>query len=232
MPCAIHNTTVARVWRPAVPMPAQRLVIIGSSTGGPQALTTVVPQLPATLDAGVVIVQHMPPGFTTSLAARLNDLSPLVIHEAADNDLITTGQALLAPGDYHLRIVVDAAGFRVRLDQGPRVLGMRPAVDITLESAVAVTQHHICCAILTGMGHDGTAGATRVRAAGGWVIAQNKATCVIYGMPRSVIEAGQASEILPLQEIAAAIIAQLALGSGPGTGVSSSAPCTYPRRSP
>ena len=225
---AVHGAAVARVRRLATPTPsattprastpprpaeggisARRLLIIGSSTGGPQALAAVVPHLPANLDAGVIIVQHMPPGFTTSLAARLNDLSQLSVREAADRDLVQNGVALLAPGDFHMRLVAESSGFRVRLDQGPRLHGVRPAVDITLTSATEATPGNVSCVILTGMGRDGTAGATTVRENGGWVIAQDEATCVIYGMPRSVVEAGAASEVVPLQDIAAAITARL-----------------------
>lgn len=188
---------------------ARRLVIIGSSTGGPQALAAVIPRLPADLDAGVVVVQHMPPGFTASLAARLNDLSPLNVREAAAGDGIYNGEVLVAPGDYHLRFVTEGGMWRVKMDQGPRVHGVRPAVDVALTSAAEVAAGRVSCAILTGMGRDGTAGAAAVRGANGWVLAQNEATCVIYGMPRSVVEAGLATAIIPLDDIAGGIVAHL-----------------------
>ncbi len=189
--------------------PARRLVIIGSSTGGPQALAAVIPRLPADLDAGVVVVQHMPPGFTASLAARLNDLSPLAVREAAAGDGIYNGEVLVAPGDYHLRFVAEGGLWRVKLDQGPRVHGVRPAVDVALASAAEVASGRVSCAILTGMGRDGTAGAAAVRGANGWVLAQSEATCVIYGMPRSVVEAGQATAVVPLDDMAGGIVAHL-----------------------
>jgi two-component system, chemotaxis family, protein-glutamate methylesterase/glutaminase len=228
---AIHSAAVARVRRTvptaptvsapvkAAPKPAtgrvaaRRLVIIGSSTGGPQALAAVIPHLPGDLDAGVVVVQHMPPGFTASLAARLNDLSPLTVREAAAGDGIYNGEVLIAPGDQHLRIVVDGGMWRVKLDQGPRVHGVRPAVDVALTSAAAVASGRLSCAILTGMGRDGTAGAAAVREANGWVLAQSEATCVIYGMPRSVVEAGLATEIVPLDDMASGIVAHLGNGT-------------------
>ncbi|MBA3823420.1 MAG: chemotaxis response regulator protein-glutamate methylesterase [Ktedonobacterales bacterium] len=188
---------------------ARRLVVIGSSTGGPQALAAVIPRLPADLDAGVVVVQHMPPGFTASLAARLNDLSPLTVREAAAGDGIYNGEVLVAPGDYHLRFVTEGGMWRIKLDQGPRVHGVRPAVDVALASATEVASGRIACAILTGMGRDGTAGAAAVRSANGWVLAQNEATCVIYGMPRSVIDAGLATAVVPLEEVASGIVAHL-----------------------
>jgi two-component system, chemotaxis family, protein-glutamate methylesterase/glutaminase len=220
---AIPAMSAPAIPRPAMPVtsrrgPARRLVIIGSSTGGPQALTNVIPMLPADLDAGVVVVQHMPAGFTASLAARLNDLSPLTVREAAAGDVVNYGEALVAPGDYHLRLLAEGGAWRVKLDQGPRVHGVRPAVDVALHSvaeAVANSRGELSagCAILTGMGHDGTAGAATIGEAGGWVLAQDESTCVIYGMPRSVIEAGVATEIVPIHDMAARIVAHLALSS-------------------
>lgn len=193
--------------------PARRLVIIGSSTGGPQALATVVPRLPAEIDAGIVVVQHMPAGFTASLAARLNDLSAIAVREAAASDQIMNNEVLIAPGDHHLRFVTDAGSLRVRLDQGPRVHGVRPAVDIALTSAAELIPGRVSCAILTGMGHDGAAGAGTIRASGGWVLAQDEESCVIFGMPRSVIEAGFATDVVPLKDISSAIVSRLATGS-------------------
>ncbi len=222
---AVHNAASARVRRtPAAPtalvaprkmlssggrMPARRLVIIGSSTGGPQALTAVIPHLPADLDAGVVVVQHMPPGFTTSLAARLDDLSAVPVREAAAGDTVMTGEVLIAPGDHHLCFIAEGGALKIKLDQGPRVHGVRPAVDVTLASAAEVAEGRVACVILTGMGRDGTAGAAAIHAAGGWVLAQNEATCVIYGMPRCVIEAGLATEVVPLDDMAGRIVAYL-----------------------
>lgn len=222
---AVHRAAGARVHRPAplaapqatarkapVPTnrpPARRLVIIGCSTGGPQALATVIPRLPAELDAGVVVVQHMPPGFTASLAARLNDLSAVPVREAAAGEIIGTGEVLIAPGDHHLRFTSAGGAWQIKLDSGPRVHGVRPAVDVTLTSAAEVAEGRVACAILTGMGRDGTAGAAAIRAAGGWVLAQSEATCVIYGMPRCVIEAGLATEVVPLDDMARGIVAHL-----------------------
>ncbi len=223
---AVHSAAQATVQRhasalPALPSlprkperigggtPARRVVIIGSSTGGPQALTSVIPLLPADLDAGVVVVQHMPAGFTASLAARLNDISPLAVREAAEGDRILNGEALIAPGDYHLRFRSDAGLLKVKLDQGPRVHGVRPAVDIAFNSAAEVAPNHAFGVVLTGMGRDGAAGAGAIRQAGGWVIAQDQASCVIYGMPRSVVEAGHATAVLPLKDIAQGIVSHL-----------------------
>lgn len=221
---AVLNAAGATVRRSALPAPAitdrkpttttvrtaaRRLVVIGSSTGGPQALSSVIPHLPADLDAGVVVVQHMPAGFTASLAARLNDISHVPVREAANGDAVMTGEVLIAPGDHHLRFVNEGGTLRIRLDQGPRVHGVRPAVDVALTSAAEVAPGRAFTAILTGMGRDGTAGAAAICAAGGWVLAQDEASCVIYGMPRSVIEAGFATRVVPLAEIARDIVTRL-----------------------
>lgn len=210
---ASQSGTIGLMQRPvAMPrskLPARRVLVVGSSTGGPQALTSVIPLLPSELDAGVVVVQHMPAGFTASLAARLNDLSPLHVREAVQGDIVLTGEVLVAPGDFHLKFVHDNGTYKVHLDQGPRVHGVRPSVDVTLLSAAEVLPNHVNTVILTGMGRDGTSGAQAIRNAGGWVLAQDEASCVIYGMPRSVIEAGAASAIYSLKDMAASIVTHL-----------------------
>jgi len=182
--------------------PADRLVAIGTSTGGPRALQAVVPLLPADLPAGVLIVQHMPPKFTKSLAERLNSDSQIAVREAQQGDAITTGVALLAPGDYHMRVTADR---RVELTQEPPIWGVRPAVDIMLESAARLFERRMLAVVMTGMGRDGRDGCVQVRQAGGRVFAEHEETCVVYGMPRAVVEAGVADEVLPLPQIAAAI---------------------------
>ncbi len=219
---SVHNAASAKVRRmQAAPAAIQQtktaanrtfarnLVIIGSSTGGPQALTSVVPHLQPSMDAAVLVVQHMPAGFTASLASRLNDLSAMPVREAAAGDQLFNGEVLLAPGDRHLRIGASGDHYSIRLDQGPRVHGVRPSVDVTLLSIAETVPGRTVCAILTGMGRDGAAGAAVLREKGGWIIAQDEATCVIYGMPRSVVEAGQAHEVLPLTSIAQAITSRM-----------------------
>ncbi len=179
------------------------LVVIGASTGGPRALQQVLSKLPGDFPAAVAIVQHMPPGFTQSLAQRLNECSSLTVQEAADGDRLAQGLALLAPGDFHLRF---RDAHRVALDHGPRRNHVRPAVDVTMESAA---EHHgaaVIGVVLTGMGSDGREGARRIKAAGGRVIAEDESTSVVYGMPRSVVEAGLADEVVPLPEIASVIV--------------------------
>ena len=187
---------------------AHHLVVIGSSTGGPPALTAVVPRLPGDLPAGVVVVQHMPPGFTGALAKRLDSLSPLEVREAKDGDAITTGRVLIAPGDFHLIVGPDR---RVTLDKGPTVHGVRPSVDITLQSVAAVYGRRTSVAILTGMGRDGADGSAAVEHAGGSIFTQDEASCVVYGMPRVTKERTQHAIEAPIDRIAA-----LLTRSGPG----------------
>lgn len=178
------------------------LILIGSSTGGPGALNEIIPALPATLLSPVVIVQHMPAGFTRSLAERLNSISPLKVKEAEPGDPLLTGQVLLAPGGFHLTLDEHE---RVALNQKPAVHGVRPAVDVTLNSLIQRFGKNVLAVILTGMGSDGTLGASILHSAGGYVIAEDESTCVVWGMPRSVVEAGAADAVLPRTKIARAI---------------------------
>ncbi|MGQ9554354.1 MAG: protein-glutamate methylesterase/protein-glutamine glutaminase [Anaerolineae bacterium] len=180
----------------------ERLVVIGSSTGGPGALREVITRLPEDLPAGVVVVQHMPASFTRSLAERLDELSALPVKEAEQGDRLATGRVLVAPGGLHL--ILTRTG-EVQLNQGPTVNGVRPAVDVTLMSAVAAFGDRVLGVILTGMGHDGRDGARALKRAGGQLIAQDEATSIVYGMPRSVVEAGLADRVEPVDAIADAI---------------------------
>lgn len=185
--------------------PLQRndpVVLIGTSTGGPRALHEVVPALPADLPAAVVIVQHMPAGFTHSLAERLDSLSKLKVKEAQPGDPLLAGQALLAPGGFHMLF---DENLQVTLNQNPTVHGVRPAVDVTLISLIQRLGRSVIAVILTGMGSDGTNGATLLHSMGGRVIAEHESTSVVWGMPRSVVEAGAADFILPLPEVASRI---------------------------
>lgn len=177
-----------------------RLLVIGSSTGGPRALNEVVSALPADLPCAVLIVQHLPAGFTRSLAERLDHGSALPVAEAKDGDFLSVGRVLVAPGDFHLRVV----SRRVQLDMSPRRHGVRPSVDTTLESAAVAFGPGVLASILTGMG-DGTEGARAVKAAGGLVLAEDESTCVVYGMPRAVARAGLTDAVVPLDLMAAAI---------------------------
>lgn len=179
-----------------------RVVIIGSSTGGPNALQRLLPRLPGGLPAAIVVVQHMPAGFTHSLAARLDEQCPFAVSEAAAGSLLRAGEAVVAPGDWHLGFEPNG---RIVLEQSERVHGVRPSVDVCLMSAAEVFRHRVIAVILTGMGRDGSDGAGEVRAAKGLVLAEHESTCVVYGMPRAVIEDGHAHVVAPLDELPAAI---------------------------
>lgn len=178
-------------------------IVIGASTGGPRALRQVLSKLPADLPAVVTVVQHMPPGFTRALAQRLDESSPLTVQEAAHGDHLARGLALLAPGGFHLRFDKHK---QVSLDQGPRRNGVRPALDVSMESAAAHHGARVIGVVLTGMGADGTSGAQHIRAVGGKVIVEHESTSVVYGMPRSVVEAGLADRVVPLPEVASTLL--------------------------
>lgn len=179
-----------------------KVVVIGSSTGGPRALNTVVSQLSPRIPAAFLIVQHMPVGFTRSLAERLNSVSELLVKEAEPGDTLDSGKALIAPGGFHM--VLDGNG-KITLNQNPTVHGVRPSVDVTLLSIAQQFKDATVAVILTGMGRDGTNGATLVHSLGGKVIAEDESTCVVWGMPRSVLEAGAADMVVPLHEVPKAI---------------------------
>lgn len=191
----------ARSSRPG--RPSDLVVAIGASTGGPQALYRVMRELPADLPAPVAMVQHMPAGFTRSLAEHLDAVSALRVVEAAGGERLEPGTAIVAPGGHHL--VFDAQR-RAKLLETPPLHGVRPAVDVMLESVASLAGVEPLAVVLTGMGRDGARGCRAIREAGGWVIAEDASTCVIYGMPRAVAEAGLADEVVPLDGIADAIV--------------------------
>lgn len=178
------------------------LVVIATSTGGPKALGEVVPRLPSPLGAGVLIVQHMPAGFTGSLAERLDGASSLEVREAGPREAIEPGVALLAPGGRHMEV---SAPGRARLSAAPPIGSLRPRADLTLESAARTYGPRVLCVVLTGMGSDGLVGARAVKRAGGRVLAEEESTCVVWGMPRAVAEAGLVDAAFPLDAIPIAI---------------------------
>jgi two-component system chemotaxis response regulator CheB len=182
-----------------------RAGVIACSTGGPKALATLVPALPATLGTGAVIVQHMPAGFTASLAARLDAASGLTVCEARGGERMTPSTALVAPGGKHLRI---RDGGVVVLSDEAEVGGLRPRADITIRDAAAVFGERLVLVVLTGMGKDGLEGARDVKRAGGRILAEAESTCTVYGMPRAVAEAGLVDTLLPLDELPHAIAAE------------------------
>jgi two-component system chemotaxis response regulator CheB len=179
------------------------VIVIGSSTGGPKALGELIPALPRDLPAGILIVQHMPPGFTRSLADRLNNISQLDVREAQTGDTVKPEQILVAPGGRHMKVTYDGT---IVLDDGPLVCGVRPSVDVTIDSAVAVYGSTTLGVVLTGMGQDGKRGASLIKGAGGKVAVEAESTCAVYGMPKSVADAGYADAVVPLPKMAQEII--------------------------
>lgn len=174
-----------------------RLLLIGASTGGPQALAQILGELPASFALPILIVQHLPGGFTDSLAQQLQSLSALQVREVQPQDQLRAGQALIVPGSQQVRL----------LRNGELVLysaqgHSRPSVNLTLISAIQAFQQEVLALILTGMGQDGLEGVQRLKAAGGRCLAEHPSSCVVYGMPRAVIEAGLADRVLPLPRIA------------------------------
>ena len=180
-----------------------KVLVIGSSTGGPKALSELVPELPADLPVPVLIVQHMPAGFTKSLAQRLDQSSKIRVKEAEIGDHLETGTVLLAPGDHHM--VITSAG-QISLNQDPPVWGVRPSVDVTMNSVADIYGGKTIGVVLTGMGSDGSRGTARIKEKGGMVVVEHESTCTIYGMPRTVVESGNADMALPLPEMAEAIV--------------------------
>ncbi|MDA3846072.1 MAG: chemotaxis response regulator protein-glutamate methylesterase [Vallitaleaceae bacterium] len=191
------------------PQDVKNLVAIGTSTGGPRALQSVIPFLPSVLNSGVVVVQHMPPGFTKSLSDRLNQLSSIYVKEAEDGDVITNGTVFIAPGDRHLEVVQKSNALVIRLSDEPAYGGHKPAVDVMMNSIAKIKGIKLTGVIMTGMGSDGTKGVTEVRSKNAMhIIVQDEESCVVYGMPKSVVEKGLANEIVTLATIADAIIKQ------------------------
>ena len=180
----------------------RKVVLIASSTGGPKALGELIPRLPAPLGTGSLIIQHMPAGFTASLATRLDSASKLQVSEAAGGEALDPKKLYLAPGGAHLRMGADG---RVRLSDEAPLGGLRPRADLTITDAAKLFGPALVLVVLTGMGKDGLEGARAVKAAGGRVLAEAESTCVVYGMPRAVAEAGLADEVLPLHELPVAI---------------------------
>jgi two-component system chemotaxis response regulator CheB len=182
----------------------RHIVAIGTSTGGPRALHRLLSELPGDLPAPILIVQHMPPKFTHSLAQRLNSLSSLKVKEAEDGETVRPGVAYIAPGGRHMELAFDGSKYVIRLTDAPQRNGHRPSVDVLFESLVPFSELARHAVILTGMGSDGARGMRQLADHGAvTTIAEAEETCVVFGMPRSAIEEGAASIVLPLHEIPA-----------------------------
>lgn len=179
------------------------IVAIGASTGGPRALEAVIRQFPPDLPAGVLIVQHMPAGFTRSMAERLDQISDVRVKEAEEGDRIKAGVVYIAPGDYHMVVSKDGV---IHVEQTAPVNYVRPSVDVTLSSLPPVYSDQLVGVILTGMGKDGAAGMAKIKAGGGVTIVQDERTSTIYSMPRAVVENGDADFVLPLDRIGDAAV--------------------------
>ncbi len=186
---------------------AKKLIALACSTGGPKALQQVIPKLPANLNAPVVIVQHMPEGFTNSLAQRLDEMSPLKVKEAANGDIIQMGYVYIAKGGSQLRITKNGSNYQLSLSSDEPRNGLRPCADIMYESLLDSEFDEITCVVLTGMGSDGTLGIHQLNEKKNlYVIAQNEESSVVYGMPKVVTDVGLVNEIATLDKIADTII--------------------------
>ena len=183
-----------------------KLVALACSTGGPKSLQSVIPKLPANLDAPVVMVQHMPKGFTNSLAMRLNEMSQVTVKEAADGDVLQKGWVYIAPGGKQMRVLKVGGTYKIAVTDEPARDALKPCANIMYESLVCTNFDEITCVVLTGMGADGTMGiGTLGETINVHVIAQDEATSVVYGMPKAIAEANIVDEVLPLEKIADAI---------------------------
>jgi two-component system chemotaxis response regulator CheB len=199
---------------PTAPTPSRQrsiggrlgIVVIGTSTGGPEALRTVLPTLHADLAVPMIVVQHMPAQYTKALATRLDEMSALSVHEAEDGMVLKPGQVLIAPGGRHLQVEKHHHQVQVKTVDDDPEHGCRPSVDYLLRSVADVFGRNALAVIMTGMGKDGTLGCEKLKAAGGAVLAQDAESSVVYGMPRSVIEAGYADETASLDQLASKIL--------------------------
>jgi two-component system chemotaxis response regulator CheB len=194
--------------------PVERLIAIGASTGGPQALEAILSALPPDFPP-ILIAQHMPGAFTPAFARRLDEICEISVREAADGEEVARGTALIAPGGRHLKLRPGRPGapYRIELDDGPTVCGHRPSVDVLFTSVARRAGAHACGVVLTGMGTDGAAGLLALREAGATTLAESEESCVVYGMPRAAIELGGAQTSMPVTDIARRLCA---FASAPG----------------
>ena len=179
-----------------------RVIAIGASSGGPYALRQLLPRIPGDIDAGIVVVQHMPESFTAMLAHWLNEICELEVKEAKSGDLVLPGKVLIAPGSLHMKVKRTPSGCEVLLDKGALVNGHKPSVDVLFRSVAEQCGDLATGIIMTGMGSDGAQGLGEIMRAGGHTVAQDKESCAVYGMPRVAVDKGFANKIVPLAEMA------------------------------
>jgi two-component system chemotaxis response regulator CheB len=204
-PAAPPPRLAAGEWTPST------VIAIGASTGGTEAIADVLPRLPQDVP-GIVITQHIPAGFSRAFAIRLNQMCAFEVKEAEDGDILAPGRALVAPGDFHMLLRKCGGGYRVTVKTGPRVCYQRPSVDVMFSSVAESAGARAVGVLLTGMGSDGAQGLLKMRDAGAQTIAQDEATCVVFGMPREAIRAGAAGRVVALPGIPLAILAAIAPG--------------------
>ena len=186
---------------------ASKLIALACSTGGPKALQQVIPRLPKNLDAPMIIVQHMPVGFTETLASRLNELSEITVKEAVDGEYLQKGMVYVAKGGSQLRVVKSGTGYVLSVTNEPARNALRPCADVLYESLLESDYDDITCVVLTGMGRDGTVGIKQLNDKRNiYVIGQEASSCTVYGMPRALFEAGLTDVVVPLEEVADTII--------------------------
>lgn len=184
------------------------LIVIASSTGGPKALQYIIPKIPKNINASIIIIQHMPSGFTSSLADRLNELSEITVTEAMDRERIETGHVYIAKGGYQLKIVQNGGKYhelRVVDERGKN--GLRPCADVLLQSIKKIAFDKVICIVMTGMGNDGLEGIRQLKQCKNtYVITQDRKTSTVYGMPKAIVEAGLSDKTIPLNKISDVII--------------------------
>lgn len=190
---------------------SEKLIAIGASTGGTEAIRHVLEPLPATSPA-LLITQHMPPGFTRSFAERLNKLCQITVKEAEDGERVLPGHAYIAPGARHMELTRSGANYQIRLHDGPPVNRHRPSVDVLFHSVAQFAGRNAVGVILTGMGNDGAAGLLAMRNAGAYTMAQDEASCVVFGMPREAIAMGASNEVVPLHQMSQRMMTQISAG--------------------
>ncbi|EHC73488.1 Chemotaxis response regulator CheB [Salmonella enterica subsp. enterica serovar Mississippi str. A4-633] len=209
---AAHKPMAAPATLKAGPLlSSEKLIAIGASTGGTEAIRHVLQPLPLSSPA-VIITQHMPPGFTRSFAERLNKLCQISVKEAEDGERVLPGHAYIAPGDKHMELARSGANYQIKIHDGPPVNRHRPSVDVLFHSVAKHAGRNAVGVILTGMGNDGAAGMLAMYQAGAWTIAQNEASCVVFGMPREAINMGGVSEVVDLSQVSQQMLAKISAG--------------------